>query len=67
MARYFFHLRNGENVLLDTEGSELDGGGIPGRALAEARALIADEAKEGRIRLDQRIEVENASRGIVQA
>jgi hypothetical protein len=66
MPRYFFHLRDGTDVLLDPEGRTLDGPEtLPGLALAEARSLISHDAREGRIRLDQRIEVEDAAGNVV--
>jgi hypothetical protein len=61
MPVYYFHLRDGDDVLLDPDGRGLDGPeAIAQSALAEARALISDEARLGRIRLDQRIDVEDA-------
>lgn len=61
MPLYFFHLRDGDDVLLDPDGRMLsDPEVIPACALAEARALISEEVRSGRIRLDQRIDVEDA-------
>lgn len=66
MPVYFFHLRDGDDVLLDPDGRALSGPeSIAECALAEARALIGDEARLGRIRLDQRIEVEDAEGRVV--
>lgn len=65
MARYYFHLRDGEDILLDPEGRELDAGDVRKCALEEARAIIADEARSGLIALDQRLDVENGSGEIV--
>lgn len=66
MARYYFHLRDGIDVLLDEEGRELaDDRAIAPAALIEVRSIISDDAREGRIRLDQRIDVENGARAIV--
>src|SRR5205085_2363148 len=65
MAHYFFHLRDGVDILLDQEGRDIEAADIERHALEEARAIIADDAKGGRILLDQRIDVENASGTIV--
>jgi hypothetical protein len=59
MAQYFFHLHNGHDVLLDSEGMELEGlEAVATQALKEARSLISHDALEGHINLHQRIEVE---------
>lgn len=66
MPLYYFHLRDGDDVLLDPDGRVLDGAEAIARcALAEARALTGEEARGGRIRLDQRIEVEDADGAVV--
>jgi len=65
MARYYFHLRDGIDVLLDEEGRELDEKAIQSAALIEARSIISDDAREGRIRLDQRLDIEDAAHAIV--
>ena len=58
MALYFFHLCDGSDEILDTEGREIaDDSLIPPAALKEARAIISHEALTGKIRLNQRIEV----------
>jgi hypothetical protein len=60
MAIYFFHLRDGGDLLLDAEGRRLeDIEAVARAALTEARALIAHEALTGQIGLGQRIEVED--------
>ena len=60
MPVYFFHLRDGEDILLDADGRELDGAeAIADAALHEARAIIADEVLDGNILLDRVIDVEN--------
>jgi hypothetical protein len=59
MAQYFFHLHNGHDILLDSEGMELDGlVEVVAQALKEARSLISHDALDGHINLHQRIEVE---------
>ena len=66
MPVYYFHLRDGDDILLDPDGRALEGPeAVAQCALAEARALISDEARLGRIRLDQRIEVEDSEGRVV--
>src|SRR5215217_4133640 len=66
VPQYYFHLRDGTDVLLDPEGRRLaDLSGITALALAEARSLISHDAKDGRIRLNQRIDVEDAAGSVV--
>lgn len=66
MPLYYFHLRDGVDVLLDPEGQELDGeAAIAAAALREARSMISADALEGRIRLDLHIDVEDGQRRIV--
>ena len=57
--RYFFHLCDGISKLLDPDGRELEVENVSAIALAEARAIIAADAKAGHIYLDQRIDVLN--------
>lgn len=65
MARYLFHLREGQDVLRDPDGRDLDDlSAVLVCALREARSLISADALAGHINLDQQIEVEN-SRGVV--
>ena len=60
MSLYFFHLRDGRDFLLDPDGRLLDDlAQVIVAALSEARALISAEALTGRIKLNQRIEVED--------
>jgi hypothetical protein len=59
MAQYFFHLHNGHDVLLDSEGMMLDGiEAVTVQALKEARSLISHDVLEGCVNLHQSIEVE---------
>ena len=58
MARYFFHLCDGREVIIDPEGKDLPDPSLVGAdALREARAMIAQDALAGRINLNQYIEV----------
>ena len=63
METYFFHLRDGKNVLLDPEGRSLPSlEAVAGAALFEARAIISADAIAGKIVLNQAIEVEDRAR-----
>jgi hypothetical protein len=60
MPLYFFHLRDGVDELIDEEGRELDDPrSLAVVTLREARSILSAEAQEGRIALDQRIDVED--------
>ena len=62
MPLYFFHLRDGTDIILDPEGRELDDrDAIAAAALKEARSIIGHDALSGRIKLNQRIDVEDGS------
>jgi hypothetical protein len=66
MALYYFHLRDGQDVLLDPEGVELaDPAAVEQRALAAARSIMSSEVLEGRLPLDMRIDVEDSSGAVV--
>jgi hypothetical protein len=62
---YFFHLRNGVDVLLDPDGRQIERNSIAAAALAEARAIVAADAGSGTIDLDQKIEVQDSNGKIV--
>ena len=66
MTIYYFHLRDGVDILLDPEGRELDGpDDLPSAALLDARSIISEDARNGRILLDQHIDVEDERRNIL--
>ncbi len=66
MPRYYFHLRDGEDVLLDPEGRELSSlQAVHADALLEARSIISHEAIEGLVKLSYHLDVENASGAVV--
>ena len=65
MAKYFFHLSNDEEILLDAEGRELVSEKVPSAALHEAREIISADARSGCIDLNQRIEVTGSSGDVV--
>jgi hypothetical protein len=62
---YFFHLRNGVDVLLDPDGRQIERNSIAAAALAEARAIVAADAGSGTIDLNQKIEVQDSNGKIV--
>lgn len=66
MARFFIYHCNGHDTLADPDGrlvADLDG--IAAIALREARWLISQEALQGKIELDQSIEVRDTRGAIV--
>ncbi|WP_332812416.1 DUF6894 family protein [Sphingomonas sp.] len=66
MTLYYFHLRDGIDILIDEEGRRLEGlASVVQAALLEARSIISADAQAGHIRLDQRIDVEDEARTIV--
>ena len=66
MARYFFHLRDGSDILLDPEGIELaDIEAVRKKALEAARDTLSHDMKDGLLNLKYRIEVENAEGSVV--
>jgi hypothetical protein len=60
VTKVYFHHHNGVDVVLDSEGSELSLPEASLRALKEARSMMAHEVLEGRMDLNQRIDVESA-------
>jgi len=68
MARYFFHLRDGEDQLLDPDGTELvDHQAIEAAALRAARDTLSHELQLGRLDLRFRIDVEDDDGNIVHS
>jgi hypothetical protein len=66
LALYYFHLRDGEDILLDPEGVDLsDREAVEKAALVTARALLGAEVREGRVRLDMRLDVEDEAGALV--
>jgi hypothetical protein len=66
MSLYFFHLRDGQDVLLDPDGRELDSlEAVQRIALEDARMLISADALEGVIDLACHLDVEDASGKVV--
>ena len=68
MARFYFHLRDHTDELLDPEGVECANvQAIATKALSAARDLIAGDVKDGAIDLRYRIDVEDAASEIVHS
>ncbi len=66
MDLYFFHLRDGEDVLLDGEGRLLPGlDEVVAATLFEARSILSADVRGGTIDLGQRIEVVDEAGAIV--
>jgi len=66
VSRYFFHLCDGHDTLIDPEGREIDDFSmVRDMTLREARGMISQDAIGGRIMLDQHIEVRNADGKLV--
>jgi hypothetical protein len=57
MPRYFMHLVDGDDQLLDPEGVEMPRRAVEGYALRCARDCIAGDVKRGDIDIAYRIEV----------
>jgi hypothetical protein len=65
---YYFHLRDGEDILLDPEGVALEGmDAIRKSALRQARALIGSDAIEGVIELKYHIDVQDCAGEVVHS
>lgn len=68
MQTYFFHLRNGSDVLLDPEGRSLPSiEAVAAAAMREARALISAEVINGHISLISHINVEDQAGQVVHS
>jgi hypothetical protein len=66
MALYFFHLCDGQDVLMDPEGREITDVSLIGQfALKDARSMISQDALGGTIFLNQRIEVRDEAGKLV--
>jgi len=57
MPRFFLHLKDSKDEILDPEGVEMPADAVPGVALRAARDCIAGDVRSGRIDLHFRIEV----------
>ena len=67
MPRYFMHLVDGVDVLLDPDGIEIPNGAIVQKALASARDCIAGDVREGCVDLRYRIDVHDVNGRVVHS
>ncbi|WP_114952043.1 DUF6894 family protein [Sphingosinicella terrae] len=66
MTLYYFHLRDGEDILLDPEGRDLGSmEAIREATLREARSIISSDSLEGKVKLSYRLDVEDESGKVV--
>jgi hypothetical protein len=65
MARYFLHLKDSIDEVLDPEGVDIPAEAVPATALASARDCMAGDVKAGRLDLHYRIEVFDESGDLV--
>lgn len=66
MPRYFFHLRDHFECLLDPQGKEIETeANIPALALSEARSLMSQDILSGSLDLRQRLEVEDQDSNLI--
>ena len=66
MANYYFHLRDGDDVLIDPDGRELPSiATVAAATLFEAREIISHDARSGLVRLTHHIDVEDSSGALV--
>jgi hypothetical protein len=65
VARYFFHLVDGTDTILDPEGVLIEHGKIAENALVQARSIIAGGVINGEIDLHMRIEVKDENDALV--
>ncbi len=58
MPRFYLHLYNGLGLTADDEGLDLpDLAAARDEAILSIRSLVSEEAKQGRINLDGRVEI----------
>lgn len=67
MQRFFFHLRNSSDLLLDPEGMLMPSDAVPGAALRQARDCIAGDAHTGRLDLHYRIDVHDEAGEVIHS
>jgi hypothetical protein len=65
MPRYFMHLRDSTDEVLDPDGVVLPPGAVAGAALAAARDCIAHDVRSGCLDLHYRIDVHGEDGEIV--
>lgn len=66
MSRYFMHLRDSTDEILDPEGIEMTRDATASAALMSARDCMAADVKAGRLDLRYRIDVEDGAGKLVR-
>jgi len=68
MARYYFNLHDGSDVLLDSEGCVLpDLAAAADMAVQAAREMLSADVMEGRLQLAMRIDVADEAGAVVHS
>lgn len=67
MPRYFMHLMDGVDKVIDEEGVLMPEEAIIGAALSAARDCMAGDIQTGRLRLNHRIDVHNEAGELVHS
>jgi hypothetical protein len=67
MPRYFFHLIDSTDELLDPDGLLMDADAVPSAAMEQARDCIAGDVINGRLDLHYRIDVQTGAGEIVHS
>jgi hypothetical protein len=57
LPKYFFHLIDSTNEVLDPDGMQMPAEAVMGSALSQARDCMAGDVKSGRLDLHYRIDV----------
>lgn len=67
MPRFFLHLVDSVDVLLDPDGTEMPADAVPAAALRAARDCMAADIRDGRIDLGYRIDVHDEAGALVHS
>jgi hypothetical protein len=67
MPRYFMHLRDGANEILDPEGIVMEEPAVSAATLFAARDCMAGDVKNGRLDLNARIDVHDEAGTLVHS
>ena len=67
MPRYFMHLVDGTDVLLDPDGVEISEEKVTAKALTCARDCMAHDVRDGKLDLRYRIDVHDQGDNVVHS
>ena len=67
MPKYFLHLIDGTDILLDPHGMDMPTEAVAGAALLNARDCMAGDVRDGRLDLNYRVEVHNDAGELVHS